>query len=200
MPKSELPAPEFPNPEFINAIRRLVAKIEATLPKVDTPVKMVVAGGAAVHYYTAYRVSSDVDAVFSKRLLLPDDLEVAWKDEDGKPRLLYLDKQYNDSFALMHEDYIDDAIPCAELNRGKRKIHVYFLTPVDLAVSKLSRYAAVDQEDIRVLAARRLVSAAAVRARAEEALGAYVGDVSRIKTSIKLACKMIDEAQRKQKA
>jgi hypothetical protein len=192
-----MPNPEFPNPEFINAIRRLVAKIEAALPKLDQPVKMVVAGGAAVHYYTAYRVTADVDAVFSKRLLLPDDLEVVWKGEDGKPRLLYLDKQYNDTFALMHEDYVNDAIPCAELNAGKRKIHVYFLNPVDLAVSKLSRYEAVDQEDIRALAARGLVSAVAVRARAEEALGAYVGERSRIKTSIKLACKMIDEVQHK---
>jgi len=197
MPNPEFPNPEFPNAEFINAIRRLVAKIEATLPKLDEPVKMVVAGGAAVHYYTAYRVTADVDAVFSKRLLLPGDLEVVWKGEDGKPRLLYLDKQYNDTFALMHEDYVNDAIPCAELNAGKRKIHVYFLTPVDLAVSKLSRYEAVDQEDIRALAARGLVSAVAVRARAEEALGAYVGERSRIKTSIKLACKMIDEVQHK---
>ena len=197
MPNPEYPNPEFPNPEYIDAIRRLAAKIEASLPQVEEPVKMVVAGGAAVHYYTAYRVSADVDAVFSKRLLLPDDLEVVWKDEDGKPRLLYLDKQYNDTFALMHEDSVSDAIPCAELNAGKRKIHVYFLSPVDLAVSKLSRYEAVDQEDIRALAARGLVSAAAVRARAEEALGAYVGEMSRIKTSIKLACKMIDEVQHK---
>jgi len=128
---------------------------------------------------------------------LPDDLEVVWKDADGKPRLLYLDKQYNDTFALMHEDYVSDAIPCTELNTGKRKIHVYFLSPVDLAVSKLSRYEAVDQEDIRALAARGLVNAVAVRARAEEALGAYVGEMSRIKTSIKLACKMIDAAQHK---
>lgn len=192
-----MPKPELPNPEFMDAIRRLAAKIEASLPKVDEPVKMVVAGGAAVHYYTAYRVSADVDAVFSKRLLLPDDLEVVWKDEDGKPRLLYLDKQYNDTFALMHEDYVSDAIPCTELNAGKRKIHVYFLSPVDLAVSKLSRYEAVDQEDIRALAERGLVRADAVRARAEEALGAYVGEMSRIKTSIKLACGMIDAAQRK---
>ena len=193
-----MPNPEYPNPDFIDAIRRLVAKIEASLPRLDEPVKMVVAGGAAVHFYTAYRVTADVDAVFSKRLLLPDDLEVVWKDADGKPRLLYLDKQYNDTFALMHEDYFGDAIPCAELNAGKRKIHVYFLSPVDLAISKLSRYEAVDQEDIRALAECGLVSASAVRARAEEALGAYVGEMSRIQASIKLACKMIDEVQNKQ--
>ena len=187
----------MPSPEFLDAIRRLVAKIEASLPKMDEPVRMYVAGGSAVHYYTACRVSADVDAMFSKRLLLPDDLEVAWMAGDGKPQLLYLDKQYNDSFALMHEDYAAAAIPCAALNAGKRKVLVYFLSPVDLVVSKLLRYESVDQEDICVLAASGLVSASAVRARASEALGGYVGNMARIRNSIKLACKLIDEVQRK---
>lgn len=185
----------MPSPEFLDAMRRLVAKIEASLPKLNEPVKMYVAGGTAVHYYTAYRVSADVDAIFSKRLLLPDDLEVAWKGDDGKPQLLYLDKQYNDTFALMHERYATDAIPCAVLNAGKRKVLVYFLSPVDLAVSKLSRYESADQEDIRALAAMGLVTAPAVRARAEEALKGYVGNMARIKNSIKLACDLIDAAQ-----
>lgn len=128
-----------------------------------------------------------------RRLVAKEDLEVIWKDKDGKPRLLYRDKQYNDSFALMHENYIRDAVSCAELNTGERKILVYFLSPVDLAGSKLSRYELVDQEDIRALARHGLLSASAVQTRAEEALGAYVGEMSRIKNSIKLACKMIDE-------
>ena len=182
---------------YLGAIRALVSKIEASLPKLDEPVKMYIAGGAAVYFYTAYRVSADVDAIFSKRLLLPEEVEVVWQGEDGKPRLLYLDKQYNDTFALMHEEYDRAAIPCAALNAGKRKIHVYFLSPIDLVVSKLSRYETVDQEDIRALAERRLVSADAVRKRAEEALGAYVGNMTRIKSSIKLACKLIDEVQGK---
>ena len=131
---------------------------------------------------------------FSKRLLLPDEVEVAWQGEDGAPRLLYLDKQYNETFSLMHEDYAA-AIPCAELNVSKRKIHVYFLSPIDLVVSKLSRYETVDQEDIRALAEQGLVNADAVRKRAEEALGGYVGEMSRIKNSIKLACKLIDAVQ-----
>ena len=185
----------MPSPEFLDAMRRLVAKIEASLPKLNEPVKMYVAGGTAVHYYTAYRVSADVDAIFSKRLLLPDDLEVAWKGNDGKPQLLYLDKQYNDTFALMHEGYATDAIPCVALNAGKRKVLVYFLSPIDLAVSKLSRYESADQEDIRALAAMGLVTASAVRARAEEALKGYVGNMARIKNSIKLACDLIDSAQ-----
>ncbi len=88
-----------------------------------------------------------------------------------------------------------DAIPCAALNAGKRKVLVYFLSPVDLAVSKLSRYEVVDQEDIRALAAAGLVTADVVRTRAEEALGAYVGNLARIKNSIKLACKLIDASK-----
>ena len=133
-----------------------------------------------------------MDAIFSKCLLLSDEVEVAWQGEDGAPRLLYLDKQYNDSFSPMHEDYAAAAISCAELNAGKRKIHVYFLSPIDLVVFKLSCYETVDQEDIRALAEQGLVNADAVRKRAEEALGGYVGEMTRIKNSIKLACKLID--------
>ena len=54
-------------------------------------------GGAAMHLYTGERVSNDVDAVFSKRIALPNDLEVAYQDPDGAARLLYFDRQYNDT-------------------------------------------------------------------------------------------------------
>lgn len=77
---------------------------------------------------------------------------------------------------------------------------MYFLSPTDLVVSKLLRYETVDQEDIRVLAVQGLVNADAVRTRAEEALGGYVGEMSRVKNSIKLACKLIDAAQGKRTA
>jgi hypothetical protein len=34
----------------------------------------------------------------------------------------------------------------------------------------------------------------ALRRRAEEALGGYVGDVARIRTSIDIACRVVEEA------
>jgi hypothetical protein len=65
---------------------------------------MYVAGGAALHFYTGEHVSKDVDAVFSKRIALPSDLELAYEDADGASRLPYFDRQYNDTFALRAND------------------------------------------------------------------------------------------------
>ena len=65
------------------------------------------------------------------------------------------------------------------------------LTPLDLAVSKLSRFSAQDQSDIRALARERLIDAAQLRRRAEEALPDYVGNLDRIKTSIDIACRVV---------
>lgn len=100
----------LPNPAaesgFLEAFTTMVKRIEDSIhaPPKTGPVRMFIAGGAAVHFYTAARVTSDVDATFSHRLLLPQDLEVVWRDKQGIGRVLYFDRQYNDTFGLMHED------------------------------------------------------------------------------------------------
>ncbi len=93
-------------PEYVAAFGEIVSRITASLartPKRLLPIRMFVAGGAAMHLYTGERVSKDVDAAFSHRIALPEDLEVAYRDADGAARLLYFDRQYNDTLALMHE-------------------------------------------------------------------------------------------------
>lgn len=63
-------------PEFVAAFRELAERIEQVLvntPKRNLPIKMFVAGGAALHFYTGARVSEDVDAVFSRRIALPEN-------------------------------------------------------------------------------------------------------------------------------
>jgi len=63
--------------------------------------------------------------------------------------------------------------------------------PLDLAVSKLSRFSEQDRLDIRALARERLIDATHLRRRAEEALPDYVGNLDRIKTSIDIACRLV---------
>jgi hypothetical protein len=65
-------------PEYLGAFTELVQRIASPLGKLSRqslPIKMYVAGGAAMHFYTGERVSNDVDAVFSKRIALPSDLK-----------------------------------------------------------------------------------------------------------------------------
>jgi len=152
---------------------------------------MYVAGGAALHFHTGDRVSVDVDAVFSRRIALPDGLEVAYRDEDGSARLLYFDRQYNDTLGLMHEDAQDDSIPLELEGIDSRVLDVRILTPVDLAVSKLGRFSGQDRADIAALARRGLLSATNLEKRALEALEIYVGDTQRLRGNIASAVRIV---------
>jgi hypothetical protein len=69
------------------------------------------------------------------------------------------------------------------------------LTPLDLAVSKLARFAEPDRADIEALARARLVTVEQIRKRADEALGGYVGRVNDARISLDIACRLIEQAQ-----
>lgn len=193
------PAPQA-SPGFVAAFTALAARIAATLgevPERQRPVRMIVAGGAAMHFHTGARVSQDIDASFSQRIALPQDLRTSWRDADGTIRTLYFDYQYNDSLGLQHEDAANDSVPLQLPGIDPGVLDVRLLAPVDLAVSKLARFAEVDRGDIRQLAQQGLIDADSLRQRAKEALAGYVGDVTRLRRSIELACELVrDPASR----
>jgi hypothetical protein len=159
---------------------------------------IAISGGAAMHFYTGERYSNDIDAKIMARVMLdPGELQVAFRGEDGHARLLYFDTQYNDSFALLHQNAYGDALPISVEGVDPRRLGIRLLTPLDLAVSKLSRFSEQDQDDIRALARTRLIDAAVLRRRAEAALPDYVGNLDRIRNSIDLACRLVEAASRK---
>lgn len=185
-------------PAYVEALTRILLKIAARLGGVNPrhlPVRLYVAGGAALHLRTGSRITEDIDAVFSQRVLLGDDLEASYRDPDGRARVLYLDRNYNDTLGLMHENAYRDSEPLDLPGLDRRLLDVRALTPVDLAVSKLARYSGQDREDIAVLAREGLITAKGLRVRAEEALGGYVGNTGAVQTAIDLACQLI-ESQR----
>jgi hypothetical protein len=186
-------------PEYVAAFGEIVARIQKTLsavPKRLLPIKMYVAGGAALHFYTGERVSRDIDAEFSRQIVLPENLEVAYRDADGAARLLYFDRQYSDTLALMHEDAQEDSLPLTLPGLDASVLEVRLLSPLDLAVSKIGRFSSQDRDDISALARLGLIDAKALRKRAEYALGAYVGELTRTKNSIDIACRIVADAQR----
>ncbi len=156
------------------------------------PINVYLAGGMAIHLYTASRVTSDVDAEFGCRIILPNDLMVEVILEDGSAQLVYFDTNYNSSFALMHEDYLDDAIP---VDLGVDQMCVYVLSPVDLAVSKIARFAENDKEDIASLVRLGLTTPEEIEHRANEALAGYVGGQSLLRVNILDAISLARAAQ-----
>src|SRR5688572_14076236 len=99
------------DPAYLVAFAAIMKRIEESAGKRDTPMVVCVSGGAALHLYTGARVSKDIDAKIMARFLPPDRLEASYRDADGHARLLYFDTQFNDTYALLHEDAYDDAIP-----------------------------------------------------------------------------------------
>lgn len=191
--------PLRPDPAWLKAFSTIMSRIDAALgpAKPKKPVVACVAGGAAMHFYTGDRYSRDIDAKILARVMIdPQELQVAYQGNDGRARLLYFDTQYNDSFALLHHAAYDEARPVDIEGVDKRRLEIRLLTPVDLAVSKLARFSEQDQDDIRALARHGLITAAALRRRAETALPDYVGNLERIKNSITIACGMVDKTSR----
>jgi hypothetical protein len=166
---------------LIELIRQLDQSLELT-----EPVQMYIAGGMATHLYTASRVTADVDAEFSKRFLVPADLLV----ETAEGNMLYLDASYNSTFALMHEDYLSDAI---KVPMGSDHIEVYVLSPVDLIVSKIARLSGPDLGDIQSLIWSMCITAEEIEKRATEALSGYVGNMSTVKMNLADVLKIAQE-------
>ena len=182
-----------PDPRYMEAFATLMKRLEDAIGSAASkPIPVYVAGGAALHLYTGARYSSDVDArIGLPKVALPADLQVAYEGPDGLPRVLYYDTAYNESFALLHEDVHADSIAIKVPGVNARRLDVRLFSPVDLAVSKLSRFAAHDQEDIVALAKAGLIDAESLRRRAGEALPGYVGHVEQIRTSLDIACRKI---------
>ena len=184
--------------EYVDAFLEIARHISESLkhlPKKALPIHMYVAGGAALHFHTGERVTQDIDAAFSKRIALPDKLEVSYRDADGAAQLLYLDRQYSDTLALIHEDAYRDSDPLALPGLEPDVLDVRLLTPTDLAVTKIGRFTSQDREDIAALARRGLVHSASLRTRAKEAVGNFVGDTSRLRGNIETACKIVADVE-----
>jgi hypothetical protein len=176
-------------------LRELFKQLEERL-SLRSPINVYLAGGMAVHLYTACRVTTDVDAEFGSRVFIPSDLIVDVTLEDGTRQSVYFDTNYNSSFALMHEDYLDDAIA---LDLGMAHIRLHVLSPLDLAVSKIARFADNDKEDIAELVRLKLTTADAIEQRATSALGGYVGGLAMLRLNLQDAVALARqvEAQRK---
>lgn len=70
------------------------------------------------------------------------------------------------------------------------------LAPVDLAVSKIARFADNDKEDIVALVRAGLTTARAIEQRAQEALGGFVGGQAMLKLNLRDAVALAKEAER----
>lgn len=174
-----------------DGLRKLFLNLEQRVT-LSEPLKVYIAGGMAVHLYTGQRVTTDIDAEFAGRLAIPQDLVLDVKLEDGSSSPLYFDVNYNPMFALMHERYQEDSL-LLELGLSDFKLSV--LSPLDLAVSKVARFADNDKQDISRLAELGFFSVREFRERAEAALTGFVGGQSMIRINLAEAVKQVQDLE-----
>ena len=174
-----------------NALQQLLKQLESRL-ELSRPVNVYLAGGMAVHLYTASRVTTDVDAEFGARLAIPNDVMVELVLEDGSQQVVYFDTNYNSTFALMHEDYQEDSIP---VDLGTDQLRLRVLSPVDLAVSKIARLSDTDKDDIAALVRHGLTDANEIEKRANSALSGYVGGLNMLKLNLRDALLLARECE-----
>ena len=179
------------DPAYVEAFKSLILRLlrSAKVTRIE-PITLYLAGGAAMHFYTGARMTDDVDAVFDRKLLIPPDLAVIYRDSEGTARSVYFDANYNETYALLHEHAHQDALRLSL--EGIEGARIFVLQPVDLAVSKLARFSEIDRKDILRLAADGLVTANELRKRAEEALPGTVGNPDPVRASIDLAGRDIE--------
>lgn len=187
-----MPQPEFHlDTPIALGLQRYLKLLEETL-QLKQPIEVYLAGGMAAHLYTAKRVTTDIDAEFPPRMLRPTDLWITVDLGTGRPEKIYLDTNYNGPLGMIHEDYQADSIP---LDLGLEKIHLRVLSPVDLAVSKISRLADTDKQDIRDLVAAGLTTTNEIVRRASEALSYAIGNPGPMRMNIRDAVEIARKAE-----
>ena len=156
------------------------------------PFSVWLAGGMAVSLYCGSRVTGDIDAELSRRMIVPTDLLVHADLPDGARKAVWFDVSYNPMFALLHEDYQVDAI---RVPLDLRLTDVFVLTPVDLAVSKLVRFSDIDKVDIHMLAQAGLITSVALEARAAEAMAGYPGATNMLAYNVRDAVDIVKSVE-----
>lgn len=96
----------------------------------------------------------------------------------------------------MHEEAHEDSVPLTLAGIDPRRLPVRLLTPLDLAVSKRSRFSDQDRNDIATLARHGLIDASSLRRRPVQALAGYVGAIARVRGSIESACCIVEDSLR----
>ncbi|MCO6057855.1 DUF6036 family nucleotidyltransferase [Pseudomonas sp. MOB-449] len=164
--------------------------------------KVFIFGGCAVHLLTHARGSADIDAeIEAARALRKDEIMAVYsppegyEDGDGRDLQVYLDQNYTNALGPLHEDYRERAIPL-EGFEGERPLHLYVAAGVDLAISKLGRFADNDQSDIEQLIERGRVDVNEFVKLATEAIDYAVGNQQVMLSCLRMATARYLEAGR----
>ena len=180
------------NTSLKEAVIEMMNIIGAKVPNrhKNMPVNLYITGGIAIYFHTASRVSKDLDAIIDQHISVPSKLKVIWMNEHDQFEELAYDHNYSPTLGIMHEDYDKRAIYQFTIDE---KLNVYILDPVDLIISKLSRFGEQDQEDIQRIIQNDLVKKEEFEALAHDAINvAGAGRPATLKLNLALIMEMFN--------
>ena len=113
-----------------------------------------ISGGSAMSFYNPNRATLGLDIEVksqNKKVLIPS-LELNYADMIlPNMQKIYIDSVFNPQFYIMSKDYISNAISIDIFQYEKDNIVIikpHILSPLDLILSKLTRWSATDQKDV----------------------------------------------------
>lgn len=157
-------------------------------------VEVMLAGGAAVNYWFAGRATDDIDAECSPRFPKPTK-RFLYVTETGERKQLYFDPKYNPMLSFLHEDYQDDAAVADKFVGVDPRLRVTVMQPIDIAISKLSRFSDKDQSDILLLGQGGFFSVEELERRANDALVCQIGsNPGQLRHNLSVICKRLAQS------
>ncbi|WP_210499424.1 DUF6036 family nucleotidyltransferase [Vibrio crassostreae] len=178
---------------FIQELSEIAEETHGDLPKGS--IRAFIFGGCAVHIYTNVRGSADLDVELdaAKELkvneLILDLEDWLYETDDGTKQVLTWDNTFNPAIPDLHPDWKESSIP---LHVGDEVIHIYLVSAVDVAVSKLGRCTSDDVNDIISLYKSGRFTKNEFKERCEEALK-YTPTYPRLKSNVDYAISVLDE-------
>jgi hypothetical protein len=158
--------------------------------RTETSDAYICGGIAAMYWGVSSRTSLDLDMFMSRVVQIPPEVAAGYEDKNGESIAVMFDQTFRPEFTLLQEDYADRATRLAE----SETVRVFVLSPEDLILTKLSRFAERDRADIQELINENVVRDAdfVYRLGMDAITTSYIGDPVSVTYALKEVCQRIE--------
>lgn len=157
-------------------------------------INVYISGGSAMSFYNSTRetLGLDMEVKFQNKKVLIPSLELNHTDIIlPNMQKLYIDSIFHPQFYIMSKNYISNSIPIDIFKYEKNNIVIikpYIISPLDLILSKLTRWTPNDQNDVYLLIENHFVIKEQLKDEIELALASaiigYIDNTNRLNNNI----------------